>query len=174
MVTLWFCLCYHLLSLSPPETHIYTLSSPLSLSFLYSFILSPPLFFLVHHPILSCPSLSFPFLSVLSKQLPMLAQLHLLVELRHDYSRAPWNNLFCLYPWRPVIRARIWTLPYLHSHSSFKFLSFVKITPDPPFLIPFSLPIQPGERTGKGGHGWKKRSRVKGHLWCPQKHFANL
>lgn len=161
------------LPVSSWNTHIHTLLPSFSLLPLLFYSISSTVF-LVHHPILSCPSLSFPFLSVLSKQLPMLAQLHLLVELRHDYSRAPWNNLFCLYPWRPVIRARIWTLPYLHSHSSFKFLSFVKITPDPPFLIPFSLPIQPGERTGKGGHGWKKRSRVKGHLWCPQKHFANL
>lgn len=80
----------------------------------------------------------------------MLEQLPLLVKLRHDYSIAPWNILFCLYSllWWLVLSDQagtwesFWTLPHLHSQLPFKFLLSIQRALDLPPCVHSHRPIQ--------------------------------
>lgn len=160
---------------SPPfNTHTHTHFSPFPF-----FSLLPFLFhsfsFTVFLCLISLPqSLSCPLLYVLSKQLPVSEQPPLLVKFRHDYSKTPWNFLFCLYflVWWLALSDPSQNLTAILDRSSslqsiiFRFLFSIKIALDPPTLCPFSLPVQQ-ERY----RGCRKQNREKAQLQCPQTHL---
>lgn len=73
-----------------------------------------------------------------------------MVKLRHDYSIAPWNILFCLYSllWWLVLSDQagpwesFWTLLHLHSQLPFKFLLSIQRALDLPPCVHSHRPIQ--------------------------------